>query len=468
MERKEQSNGNRDNKRNTTDSMTKIFGANKIELGLDDAFRLIGSVVEKGISDKQKSNSFSPTPPPKLTVLPFPVARHRSHGPHWSSVGIKKGKDGDNDDDEEEDDDIDGACAIAALAVKRKQKKGLDFSRWKELMPTDDSSESNTVEGSLGKTEKRRKDGEKIKAEDKSNISPGSALVDVDAFVPMEMDEQPNVFVDAVADMELDNSNQLLYPGKAKGRGTGTTPVKNSDNGVGRMSSDDFADLKSSATVSSSRSNDFGNEQGSTSLESEIDAENHARLQTMSPDEIAQAQAEIMEKMDPALLNLLKKRGQDKLKKQKCSSSVLPTDFDMGNAQKESPSIQDAKGAPQPQLKKDVSHSQSGQDNSDVQRSGQAGGFLWNAWSDRVEAVREIRFSLDGSVISHDFVPKLDSGDISAQNRLNADNVAERDFLRTDGDPCAAGYTIKEALALTRSTVCFIISSYRCYVNLVH
>lgn len=34
-----------------------------------------------------------------------------------------------------------------------------------------------------------------------------------------------------------------------------------------------------------------------------------------------------------------------------------------------------------------------------------------------------------------------------------ADNVSERDFLRTEGDPGAAGYTIKEALALTRSVV---------------
>lgn len=28
-----------------------------------------------------------------------------------------------------------------------------------------------------------------------------------------------------------------------------------------------------------------------------------------------------------------------------------------------------------------------------------------------------------------------------------------RDFLRTEGDPGAAGYTIKEAVALTRSVV---------------
>lgn len=33
------------------------------------------------------------------------------------------------------------------------------------------------------------------------------------------------------------------------------------------------------------------------------------------------------------------------------------------------------------------------------------------------------------------------------------DNVTERDFLRTEGDPGAAGYTIKEALTLARSTV---------------
>ena len=40
---------------------------------------------------------------------------------------------------------------------------------------------------------------------------------------------------------------------------------------------------------------------------------------------------------------------------------------------------------------------------------------------------------------------------------LAADNVAERDYLRTEGDPGAAGYTIKEAVALTRSVVCYVL-----------
>lgn len=33
------------------------------------------------------------------------------------------------------------------------------------------------------------------------------------------------------------------------------------------------------------------------------------------------------------------------------------------------------------------------------------------------------------------------------------DNVNERDFLRTEGDPGAGGYTIKEAVSLVRSMV---------------
>ena len=44
-------------------------------------------------------------------------------------------------------------------------------------------------------------------------------------------------------------------------------------------------------------------------------------------------------------------------------------------------------------------------------------------------------------------------GKISVHSGYNTDNVSERDFLRTDGDPGAAGYTLKEAVALTRSVV---------------
>ncbi|KAL0401081.1 UNVERIFIED_CONTAM: Transcriptional elongation regulator MINIYO [Sesamum latifolium] len=64
-----------------------------------------------------------------------------------------------------------------------------------------------------------------------------------------------------------------------------------------------------------------------------------------------------------------------------------------------------------------------------------------------------MRFSLDGNIIGSDFAHASDNGEASSASGYNADNVAERDFLRTEGDPGAAGYTIKEAVALTRSVV---------------
>jgi RPAP1-like, C-terminal len=42
----------------------------------------------------------------------------------------------------------------------------------------------------------------------------------------------------------------------------------------------------------------------------------------------------------------------------------------------------------------------------------------------------------------------------------NPDSVAERDFLRTEGDPASIGYTINEAVSLTRSVVCMTSSLF--------
>lgn len=61
--------------------LRKIIGNSKLQIDEDDASRLIGSIVEKGMSDGPSSKPFAPTSAPKPTVLPFPVARHRSHGP---------------------------------------------------------------------------------------------------------------------------------------------------------------------------------------------------------------------------------------------------------------------------------------------------------------------------------------------------------------------------------------------------
>lgn len=67
----------------------KILNTSSIQLSQQQqqqqqqiAFQLVGSIVEKGIDDsgtqKKTTTAYSF---PKPTVVPFPVARHRSHGP---------------------------------------------------------------------------------------------------------------------------------------------------------------------------------------------------------------------------------------------------------------------------------------------------------------------------------------------------------------------------------------------------
>lgn len=60
----------------------KILNTSSLPVNQENALRLVGSIVEKGIDDgdsQKKTNNFYSFPKP--TVVPFPVARHRSHGP---------------------------------------------------------------------------------------------------------------------------------------------------------------------------------------------------------------------------------------------------------------------------------------------------------------------------------------------------------------------------------------------------
>ncbi|EXB94574.1 hypothetical protein L484_022891 [Morus notabilis] len=93
----------------------------------------------------------------------------------------------------------------------------------------------------------------------------------------------------------------------------------------------------------------------------------------------------------------------------------------------------------------------SGLDNGEARNPSPASGSLWSTWSERVEGVRGLRFSLDGTIVENDLVQVADT--VSLLVIYFVHRVAERDFLRTEGDPGAAGYTIKEAVALTRSVI---------------
>ncbi|KAK7275000.1 hypothetical protein RIF29_16106 [Crotalaria pallida] len=451
----------------------KIFNTSALQITENDASRLVGSIVEKGISDSgsnSHNNSFTFHPFPKPTVLPFPVARHRSHGPHWRPLSNKRGggdadaDDSDNDVEDEGDKAFMELDKVAAFAkpVQRMKKKGLDFRKWKEIIQDDNSSLEKELDEDVSRlnvtTGKKNEKGSKSKKTSSSADNRVVASTNVDA--KPQLDDSDGGFINSVTKKHPDTSNKIDLQEKAK---YARISYGNEENEfapeLDQACSDGMPDYnfrtpdvpkpeKSSLTssiISCSTSSNFQSEQKSTSLESEIDAENQARIKQMSPEEIAEAQAELMEKMNPALLKLLQKRGQEKMKQQNSLKSEVVTGSEYVN--QHVPNTQDAKCLPP---KGDTSHtvikppSENKLDLDDEKNrtmtSTTASSSSWNAWSNRVEAVRELRFSLYGDVVDTD------------RSSVH-DNVTERDYLRTEGDPGAAGYTIKEAVALTRSVV---------------
>uniref|UniRef100_A0A1J3GAH0 RNA polymerase II-associated protein 1 n=1 Tax=Noccaea caerulescens TaxID=107243 RepID=A0A1J3GAH0_NOCCA len=389
----------------------------------DTPASLVGSIVEKAISDNQ------PPLPPRPTLLSFPVARHRSHGSHRSPFGSRtQSKDynnveedhGNEEEEEEEEERFMNAASVAAFAkpLQRKERKDMELRSWKDMPSGEDPRHER---------QESRKANKLIQMIPLSGDSPTT---------PMDVDNNSNNT--SVAEFDMASDDQMIE-------------IVSEQATLGSQEMNASPPLP----VTSSRSNGLGTRHVSSSLESEIDVENHARLQTMSPQEIAEAQAELLDKMDPALLSILKKRGQDKLKKRKHSvPGVSNANQETNNSRTDGHFF-----------RSDDIHSRQGQavtpsaseaiaipkERSVVQNSALAQGFLWDSWTERVEATRELRFSFDGNVVTFedDDFPPAETGEMWS----GAGSAAERDFLRTEGDPGAAGYTIKEAIALARSVI---------------
>ncbi|KAK3015160.1 hypothetical protein RJ639_005306 [Escallonia herrerae] len=459
-------------------SRQNFTGNGSLKLGDDaDASFLVGGIVEKGFSQESGLRPVGPSSSPRPTVLPFPVARHRSHGPYWAP---KVSDNSDNAGNDEDDEMLAECDPVAAFAnpIQRKQKKGMDFSRWREIGAID-KDENNLLE----KSQQQNNVSEGAQISEKTNRHSGvEAMVTKGAASNLDNDKFVNkeerYFNNGVTELE-DEVMEDMESGFSKFSRKQIQVDIEGHNGL------------ESCITSSHGSSQLGNGHGASSLGSQIDAENRARLEGMSAEEIAEAQAELMKKMNPELIKKLKKRGEDKLKMQKCSSSDTASSGQVGNLQDEKTLRYAYESDTAPKvMASDSKDTHEGLDDKFVQNLTPAIGGSWEAWSKRVEAVRKLRFSLDGNVIEADFalVPETaDSGEevqtlffvvlglqhkclylhtmlmffplyhvagkISSLSGYNADNVAERDFLRTEGDPAAAGYTISEALALIRSVV---------------
>ncbi|XP_047324586.1 transcriptional elongation regulator MINIYO isoform X2 [Impatiens glandulifera] len=379
---------------------------------------------------------------------------------HWVPRSVQSVGNYDQEMEEDaEDEDMTGFDPIAAFAnpVKRKEKRGLDFSSWREIVAGNDPSSLKKKVNIHVETNKEGK-------------TPGVAKV------PENISSSLSTNGAALAkDVDMENGAHLLYEGKSKDLimpsqswepNTEVKKVLSPEASKGEILVDKRDRITSlSQTTSIFTSKEVEDTQFSTSMEREIDAENRALLQRMTDDEIAEARAEILEKTKPSLIEALRKRGKDRLKSSSNSNSNMAAGRNLSD-------MQDGAYENGSRLRNDISSEETMPGSvttrqvlastkvsntevkvaQKVQDSRPGSSNLWNDWNRRVEAVRELRFSLDGDVTESDFVPELKPG-ASNQSGYTAENVSERDFLRTEGNPAAAGYTIKEAVALTRSVI---------------
>ncbi|PAN23588.1 hypothetical protein PAHAL_4G102800 [Panicum hallii] len=357
--------------------------------------RLVGAIVEKGFT--AAAPSFAPRP----SVLPFPVARHRSHGPHWGPVAKGAGKDGDEEENDEMDTDETDYQQVAAAAagpVRKKEKKGMDFSRWREF---------------VGDASPKRQQGKPMQAKKQSELK-----IDAGAVTSNVGAASAGVRQLEGGAMQIDSGNAREGPGAAISV-SDVVSKKPMNQAESRVELVKPGEVRNSALQGERMELDGGE----SSMEAEINAENMARLAGMSSGEIAEAQADIINKMNPALVEMLRRRGREK------SGGTKGAGKDKGT---ENLGPQKAKRATP----------------GDWLMAGEHNGRSWKAWSERVERIRSCRFTLDGDILGFQSSQGQQDG-----KKTHAENVAERDFLRTEGDPAAVGYTINEAVALTRSMV---------------
>lgn len=409
----------------TKNRKSKILRATPLHVSEGDAGLLVGGIVEKGFSDNHQTRPITPPSAPRPSVLSFPVARHRSHGSHWvPKVGNFKVNNDDDFDlcmDGEEDFNGSHLAVNVANPVQRKEKRSLDLKRWQDVLKNDGSSLRHW----------------------KGNRSNSNPL-----GVSNKVNEVSCVNIGA----QIDNMEEKICHTSYNNReGEQFTANEMSPSPLNDM----HGNIKDQFQIADDDEFLDATQVGGNSLESQIDAENRARLLKMSADEIAEAQAEIMTKLSPDLIKALKRRSQEKAEKLKFSlsdtatngetvsgehaekSSNISVNFDCSNTHKSEREVPGEKPT-----------SKENKVTQDVDKKCHS---LWNAWSKRVEHVQNLRFSLDGNMIDSNITD--DTGNTLSQNGYSADTVSERDFLRTEGDPGAAGYTITEAVALTRSVV---------------
>ncbi|XP_057822355.2 transcriptional elongation regulator MINIYO isoform X2 [Cryptomeria japonica] len=434
------------------------------------SFKLIGSIKEKGFADESKAKITFPEP----RVTPFPKARHRSEGPHWAPINSEPEEMVEDTKDAEDS----GVESLAAHArpLERKMKKTIDFSNWKEKLKMEKCPSKKLTESKkMGKPTMITSIDEGKEQEIPQALN---EIKDVKALSAQPSSESSAVKLTADKQMKGELSagitgepGELVQISKEENaiEDTGFSASMQSDDTIARNIDSvqikaKFDTTKEIIKGHAEKAYAYRTEREGLKPQvdiEEIDAGNRAALQAMSANEIEEAQNELIGKLRPEIAEMLRKRGAEKIKKGNKGATELSMDkksgtedgkIDLNNNQN------DVFISEKSHKKEGFSTTKNKSNEFGKRSSADSVNDEWKAWSDRVESVRTLRFSLDGNIVSVEETA-IETTSFS-QNGNNSDichfgvhNVAERDILRTEGDPASAGYTIKEAISLVRSTV---------------
>ena len=283
-------------------------------------------------------------------------------------------KDGAADDEDEMDMDETDYHPVAAAAagpvrrkekkaagpVRRKEKKGMDFSRWREF---------------VGDAPPKRRQGKPVQAKKQSDqrIDAGAVASKVGGVAATGRALEGGA-------MRLDNGNAREGPGAV----LSVSDVV-SKKPMSQAESRDELVKAGEVRNSTSQAESMDLDGRESSMEAEISAENMARLAGMSAGEIAEAQADIVNKLNPALVEMLRRRGREK------SGGTKDVGKDKGL---ENSGPQKTKRATP----------------GDWLTAGEHSGHSWKVWSERVERIRSCRFTLDGDILGFQFSHEQQDG----------------------------------------------------------
>lgn len=430
--------------------------------------KLVGSVKEKGFSAEADQGKFKGVSVPDPRVTPFPKARHRSEGPHWAPIKSEPTEVVDGTEDA-------GAESLAAHArpIERKNKKALDFSNLNKKLAMEKPGREKSVT-----SEKKQPTPISCNEVGKQEELQGQNRIKCDKSQSVEVvSESSEISFTCEQRKGGSSAGNTEKPGELVPLSRETNFKEDAGHSAS-MKSDDVVSHLNRLQVSTEldtmkkvikdhvgRADNYNAERDGlmpmTDME-EIDAENRDVLQAMSADEIEEAQSELLGRLRPETVEMLKRRGIKNVKKGNKEAHELNKSQLFGTEDEKKISNSNQNDC----IRAKQSDMQSSFPKRTKNKSNESGEVLsadllsneWKIWSDRVEAVRTLRFSLDGNIVelkenATDTRNLSQNGSNSDVYHFSVQNVAERDILRTDGDPAGAGYTIKEAAALVRSMV---------------